>query len=59
MWIIRDSNINGWVISPVLRPDMAITIENRIEDGAKLILEGLQYNDRQMFYFYTYLGLYR
>ena len=53
MWIIRDSNINGWVISPVLRPDMAITIENRIEDGAKLILEGLQYNDRQMFYFYT------
>ena len=53
MWIIRDSNINGWVISPVLRPDMVITIENRIEDGAKLILEGLQYNDRQMFYFYT------
>ena len=28
-------------------------IETRIEDGAKLILEGLQYNDRQMFYFYT------
>ena len=52
-WILRDSKINGWVISPLLRPDMAITIENRIENGSKLILDGLQYNDRQMFYLYT------
>ena len=52
-WILRDSKINGWVISPLLRPDMAITIENKIEDGSKLILESLQYNDRQMFYLYT------
>ena len=52
MWIIRDSNINGWVISPVLRPDMAITIENKISNGSKLVLENLKYNDRQMFYFY-------
>ena len=52
MWIIRDSNINGWVISPVLRPDMAITIQNKISNGSKLVLENLKYNDRQMFYFY-------
>ena len=50
MWILRDSNINGWIISPVARPDMAITVENTIENGSKIILENLQYNDRQMFY---------
>ena len=52
MWIIRDSNINGWVISPLLRPDMAITVQNKISNGSKLVLENLKYNDRQMFYFY-------
>ena len=52
-WIIRDSGINGLVISPMTRPDLAITIENRIENGSRLILESLQNNNRQMFYFYT------
>ena len=52
-WIIRDSGINGLVISPLTRPDLAITIQNRIENGSRLILESLQNNNRQMFYFYT------
>ena len=52
-WTIRDSKINGLIISPLTRPDLAITIENRIENGSKLILTSLQKNDRQMFYFYT------
>ena len=52
-WTIRDSKINGLIISPLTRPDLAITIENRIENGSKLILTSLQTNDRQMFYFYT------
>ena len=52
-WIIRDSGINGLVISPMTRSDLAITIENKIENGSRLILESLQNNNRQMFYFYT------
>ena len=57
-WILRDSNKNGWVISPLYRPDLAITVENIIENGSKLVLESLQYNDRQMFYCYkTYIGV--
>ena len=47
MWIIRDSNINGLVISPVARPDMAVTVENVIENGSRLILEAMQNNERQ------------
>lgn len=41
-WTIRDSKINGLIISPLTRPDLAITIENRIENGSKLILTSLQ-----------------
>ena len=47
MWVIRDSNINGLVISPVARPDMAVTVENVIENGSRLILEAMQNNERQ------------
>ena len=47
MWIIRDSNINGLVISPIARPDMAVTVENAIVNGSRLILESLQNNERQ------------
>ena len=47
MWIIRDSYINGLVVSPVARPDMAITVEHAIENGSRLILEALQNNERQ------------
>ena len=49
-WTIRDSKINGLIISPLTRPDLAITIENRIENGSKLILTSLQTNDRQILY---------
>ena len=51
-WILRDSNINGWVISPLVRLDLAITVEKTIENGSKIVLETLKYNDRQMFYCY-------
>ena len=50
MWILRDSKINGWIISPLARPDLAITVENSIQNGSKIILDNLQYNNRQMFY---------
>ena len=57
-WVLRDSNINGWVISPLYRPDLAITVENTIANGSQLVLESLQYNDRQMLYCYkTYIGV--
>ena len=58
-WIIRDSKINGWTISPITRPDLAISIENTIKNGSKIILEGLKKdNDRQMYYLYkTNIGV--
>ena len=58
-WMIRDSKINGWTISPITRPDLAISIENTIKNGSKIILEGLKKdNDRQMYYLYkTNIGV--
>lgn len=52
-WIIRDSNKNGWIISPLSRPDMCITISGNIANGAKLTLGNLQYSNTQMFYVYS------
>lgn len=58
-WMIRDSKINGWTISPITRPDLAISVENTIKNGSKIILEGLKKgNSRQMYYLYkTYIGV--
>ena len=53
MWMVVDSKINGWVISPISRQDLAITIQNKIENGSKVILDAKQKgNNRQMFYMY-------
>ena len=50
MWILRDSKVNGWIISPLTRPDLAITVKDKIENGSIIILEGLKNTERQMFY---------
>ena len=53
MWMIVDTKINGWVISPVARQDLAITVQNKIENGSKIILEAKQKSsNRQMFYLF-------
>ena len=53
MWMIIDSNINGWIISPVARQDLAITIENKIANGSKIVLDAKQKaSSRQLFYLY-------
>ena len=52
-WILRDSNKNGWIISPLSNPQLAISIEGSIKNGAKLILSKTQYNDNQMFYVFN------
>ena len=52
-WILVDSKINGWVISPLSRPDLAISIKDNISNGSKIILEGKQKaSNRQMFYIF-------
>ncbi len=51
-WILRDSNKNGWVISPLNNPGLAISIQGAIENGSKIILNKTQDNDNQMFYIY-------
>ena len=48
-WILRDSNKNGWIISPFSNPELAISINGKIEKGANLILSKTQDNDNQMF----------
>ena len=53
-WIVLDSKINGWIISPVARPDLAITIQGNITNGSKLVLSAKQRASRnQMFYLFT------
>ena len=52
-WMIVDSNINGWIISPISRQDLAITVQNKIENGSKIRLEEKQRaSNRQMFYLF-------
>ena len=51
-WILRDSNKNGWVISPMSNTDLSITIQGTIQNGSKLILSKTKDNDNQMLYLY-------
>ena len=37
-WIFRNTNKNGWVISPLSNPELSITIKDSIQNGAKIIL---------------------
>ena len=52
-WIIRDSKINGLVISLLSNPELSITVNGNIENGAKIILSRTQNNNNQMLYFFN------
>lgn len=52
-WILRDSKINGWVISPLSNKELAISIVTSIKDGAKLKLLKKEDNNMQMFYLFN------
>ena len=49
-WILRDTLVNGWVISLLSNPELSITIEGNIDNGANLILSKTEDNDNQMFW---------
>ena len=49
-WLLRDTHKNGWIISPISNPDLAITVQGSIQNGSKIILSKTQYNDNQMLY---------
>ena len=49
-WILKDSNKNGWIISPLNNPELALTIQNSIQNGSKIVLSKAKNNDNQMFY---------
>lgn len=51
-WVVRDSNKNGWVISPLSNTKLAISIAQNIKNGEKLVLSKTEDNDKQMFYLY-------
>ena len=51
-WILRDSGKNGWVISLLSNPQLAISVKGNIKNGAILILSKTQDNNNQMFYLY-------
>ena len=51
-WMLRDSNINGWVISSFINPGLSISVKGNIENGSRLILSETEYNNRQMYYMY-------
>ena len=52
-WILRDTNKNGWIISPLSNPDLAITVDGTIQNGTKIILSKTLDNDNQMLYLYN------
>ena len=52
-WILRDTHKNGWIISPLSNPDLALTIQNNIQNGSKIILSNAKDNDNQMLYLYN------
>ena len=52
-WILRDSKKNGWLISPLSAPNLSISIEGKIANGAKIVLSNTQIEDNQMFYLYN------
>ena len=49
-WLLRDTHKNGWIISPISNPDLAITVQGSIQNGSKIILSKTQDNDNQMLY---------
>ena len=55
-WILRDSNKNGWILSPLSNPNLALTIDGQIKNGSKLILRNTQDSDNQMFYVFKLLS---
>ena len=53
-WIIRDSKVNGLVISLKSNPLLSITVEGNIENGSKkMILVKTENNNNQMLYFFN------
>ena len=52
-WILRDSHKNGWIISPLINPDLSISIQETIQNGSKIILSQTRDNDNQMFYLFN------
>ena len=51
--ILRDSHKNGWIISPLINPDLSISIQGTIQNGSKIILSKTRDNDNQMYYIYN------
>ena len=52
-WILRDSKKNGWLISPLSVPNLSISIQGNIVNGANIVLLNTQSTDNQMFYLYN------
>ena len=52
-WILRDSKKNGWLISPLSAPNLSISIQGNIVNGANIVLLNIQSTDNQMFYLYN------
>ena len=50
-WIIKDSRINGLVISSLANPELAITVSGNIENGSKIVLGKNNNSNNQMIYF--------
>ena len=54
-WLLRDSGKNGWVISPLSNPQLAISVSGSITNGSILKLSQTQDNNNQMFYISPYI----
>ena len=52
-WLLKDTKKNGWTISPLNNPDFALTVQNNIQNGSKIILSKTKNNDNQMLYIFN------
>lgn len=51
-WILRDTHINGWIISSFVNPELSLSIHGNIENGSKLVLSKTVNSEKQMLYTY-------
>ena len=52
-WVLRDTTVNGWVISPLSNLELLISIKGNIVNGSKMILSKAEDNDNQMFWIFN------
>ena len=52
-WILRDTTVDGWAISPQSNPELSLSVQGNIKNGSKIILADSKDTNNQIFYLYN------